>query len=61
LTWIIVNRKYDEQGEADAVKSMVRWMLTDGQELNDDLGFTRVPESIANRVIQAVNTGVTGL
>lgn len=61
LTWIIVNRKYDEQGEADAMKNMVRWMLTEGQELNDDLGFTRVPESIANRVIQAVNTGVTGI
>lgn len=61
LTWIIVNRKYNEQGEADAVKSMVRWMLTEGQELNDDLGYTRVPESVTNRVIQAVNTGVTGL
>ena len=60
LTWIMVYKNYQEQGEAAAVKKMVQWMLTEGQQLNDDLGYTKVPASVANSVIQAVNSGVTG-
>lgn len=56
----MVYKNYQEQGEADAVKKMVQWMLTEGQQLNDDLGYTKVPESVANSVIQAVNSRVTG-
>lgn len=60
LTWIMVYKKYQQAGEAAAVKRMVQWILTDGQQLNDDLGYTRVPAGVANRVVQAVNSGVTG-
>lgn len=60
LTWIMVYKNYQQPGEAAAVKRMVEWMLTEGQELNDDLGYTRIPQNVAQRVIQAVNSGVTG-
>lgn len=60
LTWIVVYRNYTQPGDAAAVKRMVQWMLTDGQQFNDDLGYTRIPQSVANRVIQSVNSGVKG-
>lgn len=60
LTWIMVHKNYQQPGEADAVKKMVQWILTDGQQLNDDLGYTRIPANLANRIIQSVNSGVTG-
>ena len=60
LTWITVYKKYQQAGEAAAVKRMVQWILTSGQQLNDDLGYTRIPANVANRVVQAVNRGVTG-
>lgn len=58
LTWIMVYKNYDQPAEADAVKQMVQWILTEGQEINDDLGYTRIPKSVANRVIQTVNSTV---
>lgn len=60
LTWLMVYKNYSQPGDAAAVKKMVQWMLTDGQELNDDLGYTKIPKSVADRVIQAVNSGVSG-
>lgn len=60
LTWVMVYKNYTQPGDAAAVRRMVQWMLTDGQQFNDDLGYTRIPQSIANRVIQSVNSGVKG-
>lgn len=58
LTWLMVYKKYDSPAKADAVKKMVQWILTDGQKINDDLDYTSIPPSVANRVIQTVNQNV---
>jgi phosphate transport system substrate-binding protein len=58
LTWIMVYKQYNQPGKAEAVKRLVQWMMTDGQQINDDLSYTRIPAPIANRVVQAVNSGV---
>lgn len=60
LTWIMVYKNYQQPGKAAAVKRMVQWIMTDGQELNDDLEYNRIPSSVANQVVQAVNSGVQG-
>lgn len=60
LTWIMVYKNYTQPGDAAAVKRMVQWMLTDGQQFNDNLGYTRIPQSVASQVIQSVNSGVKG-
>jgi phosphate transport system substrate-binding protein len=59
LTWIMVYRQYDDPAKADAVKRMVAWMLNEGQELNDDLDYTRIPPELANRVVGTANSSVT--
>ena len=58
LTWVMVYKQYPQPGKAEAVKKLVQWMMTDGQQINDDLNYTRIPGPIANRVVQAVNSGV---
>lgn len=60
LTWIMVYKNYQQPGEAAAVKQMVQWMLTEGQGLNAELGYTRIPDNVAKQIVQAVNSGVTG-
>lgn len=59
LTWLMVYKQYPDPAKADAVKKMVQWTLNEGQELNDDLSYTRVPQPVADGVVQAVNTGVS--
>lgn len=60
LTWIMVYKNYQQPGDAAAVKRMVQWILTDGQQLNDDLGYTRIPANVAQQVIRSVDSGVSG-
>lgn len=59
LTWLIVYRQYDSEAKANAVKQLVEWVLTDGQAINNTLDYTRIPEPIARRAIEAVNSGVS--
>lgn len=58
LTWMMVYKQYPQPGKANAVKRLVQWVMTDGQQINDDLNYTRIPAPIASRVVQAVNSGV---
>lgn len=60
LTWIMVYKNYQKPGKADAVKRMVQWMMTDGQKLNRDLGYTQIPSKITTQVVQTVNSSVQG-
>lgn len=58
LTWIMVYKKYNSPAKADAVKKFVNWVLKDGQQFNDDLNYTKIPNDVANRVINTVNSTV---
>lgn len=58
MTWMMVYRRYPDTAQADAVKRLVNWVLTDGQAINAQLNYTRVPEAVARRAQQAVN-GIT--
>jgi len=60
LTWIMVYRNYPQQGKANAVRRMVQWMMTDGQKLNESLGYTSIPAGVTNQVVQTVNKSVQG-
>ncbi len=58
LTWLMVYRQYDTPEKAAAVKKWVEWVLTEGQQLNDDLDYTSIPSSVAQEVISTVKTEV---
>lgn len=56
-TWLLIKTQYDPQ-KADAVKKMVTWILTKGQEINKELGYTRIPQNVATEANQKVSTAV---
>lgn len=58
ITWLIVYREYPDAETADAVKQMVEWVLTQGQEINNELDYTRIPEDVAQRALDVVNEEV---
>jgi phosphate transport system substrate-binding protein len=60
LTWMMVYREYPSQEEADAVKQWIEWVLTDGQQLNNSLNYTRIPPQVAQRALQTVQQNVSG-
>ncbi|MBW4523301.1 MAG: phosphate ABC transporter substrate-binding protein PstS [Scytolyngbya sp. HA4215-MV1] len=57
LTWLLVYKQYDADKKA-AMKKWINWVLTDGQELNDDLDYTRIPADTAQKAIAAFDAEV---
>jgi phosphate transport system substrate-binding protein len=58
LTWMMVYRQYDSKEKSDAMKQWVEYVLTEGQNLNAQLGFTRIPPEVAQRALQQVKNEV---
>ena len=54
-TWILAKKKYAEKAKGDALKSMLKWCLADGQKLSTELHFLALPETVTSRVIKAVD------
>ena len=54
LTWIMIYKQYDSPEKSAAIKKWINWVLTDGQELNDDLEFARIAPDDAKRVLDTV-------
>jgi phosphate transport system substrate-binding protein len=49
-TWWLVHAHYDKAGEADAIKALVNWCLTDGQKFSADLGYLPLPPKVVAKV-----------
>ncbi|MEC4819378.1 MAG: phosphate ABC transporter substrate-binding protein PstS [Scytonema sp. PMC 1069.18] len=55
MTWMLVYKNYPDAAKKTAMKDWITWVLNDGQQLNDNLNYTRVPAPVAQRVSQEVN------
>jgi phosphate transport system substrate-binding protein len=55
ITWLLLNQKYKDSAKAADVKKLVKWILTDGQKINDDLEYTAIPSGVAKKAIAAVD------
>lgn len=55
MTWLLLYNDYKDDTKAAAVKKLVNWILTSGQQINDDLEFTKLPASVAQKAKDAVN------
>ncbi|AFY70527.1 phosphate ABC transporter substrate-binding protein, PhoT family [Thalassoporum mexicanum PCC 7367] len=53
-TWLLLYKKYDHPQKATAVKEAVTWILTEGQEMNGELEYTRIPTQVAQQIIEAI-------
>lgn len=54
VTWLLIKKQYSAD-KATAVKKMVNWILTTGQNTNAKLGYTRIPTATATAAQSAVN------
>ncbi|NJM75505.1 MAG: phosphate ABC transporter substrate-binding protein PstS [Acaryochloridaceae cyanobacterium RU_4_10] len=50
LTWMMIYKKYDSE-KLPAVKKWIEWVLTEGQRLNAQLDYVRIPEAVTKRVL----------
>jgi phosphate transport system substrate-binding protein len=64
FTWILVykNQKYNNRTEAQgkAVVSLLKWMLSDGQKIHNQLGYAQIDGSAlekAKKIVASINYG----
>ncbi|MER3434944.1 MAG: phosphate ABC transporter substrate-binding protein PstS [Leptolyngbya sp. ERB_1_1] len=58
LTWMMVYKQYDSPQKSEAMKKWIEYVLTEGQNLNASLDFTRIPTEVATRALQQVKNEV---
>ena len=58
LTWMMIYKSYPNPEEATAIKKWIGWVLTKGQDFNDDLKYTNIPQADRDRIIDVVNREV---
>jgi phosphate transport system substrate-binding protein len=54
MTWLLIKTDYADNKKAAEIKKLVKWILTVGQSINNQLEYTRIPPVVAQRAIAAV-------
>lgn len=64
FTWILVYKEQQYGGrtleQAQALKKLLTWMLTDGQAVNEGLSYARLPEAAVTKALALVNSMTYG-
>lgn len=64
FTWILVYKEQQYGGrtleQAQALKKLLTWMLTDGQTVNEGLSYARLPEAAVTKALALVNSMTYG-
>ncbi len=54
-TWLLVYKKYQNVKTLDALKSVIKYGLTQGQSFSAELGYIPLPENVVNADMKALN------
>ena len=52
-TWMLFYKKYDDPQKAEAVRSLIRYCLTEGQKISDKMGYIPLPKNVVEVVSKA--------
>jgi phosphate transport system substrate-binding protein len=55
-TWILCFKKYSDAKTSRALREVLKFCLTEGQQWSKELGYVPLPEKVATRVLEAVDT-----
>ena len=56
FSWILLRKNYQNAETANAVRDLFRWCLQDGQRYAAELGYVRVPPSVSDKALAALNS-----
>lgn len=56
---LLLRKQYSSVEKSQKIKEMVAWILTKGQELNEEVKLARIAEEATQRAIQFANTNIT--
>jgi phosphate transport system substrate-binding protein len=54
FTWILLRRKYESAGKAQALRDLFTWTLGAGQQYASALGYIPLPTEVGGRALAAL-------
>lgn len=54
-SWILAYQQYADPTKADAVKAILNWGLTEGQQFSESLGYVPLPPSVVEQAVAALD------
>ena len=55
FTWLLVPERIENRPKREAITSLLRWVLTDGQRLAAPMHYAPLPGDVASRALRAVD------
>jgi phosphate transport system substrate-binding protein len=55
FTWLLIPSKFSDASKRDAIKSFVKWMLSDGQNDAASLSYAKLPKEVVTKELAALN------
>ena len=56
FSWILLYKEYADPHKAAAVKELLKWCLTDGQQSSAELGYIRLAPNVVTAAVKAVDS-----
>lgn len=54
-TWLLCYKKYDDPQKAETLKEVVKYCLTEGQKISDEMGYVPLPANVVEKVTIALD------
>lgn len=55
LSWILLNKTYEDHSKTKAIRDLFLWCLKDGQDFAPELGYVRLPPNISTKALSALD------
>jgi phosphate transport system substrate-binding protein len=57
-TWLLCKKKYDNPAKAEALKGLIKYCLTDGQQISGEMGYVPLPDNVVQVVLEKVEDNI---
>ena len=55
FTWLLIPEKFKDTGKRDAMKGFLKWAITDGQGVVEDLSYAKLPKEVVDKELKAIS------
>ncbi len=56
FTWLLIPSKISDAGKREALKTFLKWMMTDGQNDTEALSYAKLPKEVVAKELKAISS-----
>jgi phosphate transport system substrate-binding protein len=55
FTWLLIPEKFKDATKRDAIKGFLKWAITDGQGVVENLSYAKLPKEVVDKELKAIS------